>query len=157
MDYYARMVQKMLSAGCHLAVDSHIISEAVNVVMRRDWEDLMDAHPELGYATFKDFRDSVEGAAAQAEINRVIEFEIFPVIEVVERPYSKSDILKLLVIDHLDFVDRLLVLLCSDGDYILLTNDGDFADSSIDIISNNGIFFPVIDPVIDAVVSASSV
>jgi hypothetical protein len=151
MDYYARMVQKMLSDGCHLAVDSHIISEAVNVVMRRDWEDLMDAHPELGYATFKDFRDSAEGKAAQAEINRVIEEEIFPVIEVVERSYSKADMLKLLVINQLDFVDKLLVLLCEEGDYALLTNDGDFIDSDIDILSNNNIFFPVIElpPMVD--------
>jgi hypothetical protein len=147
----------MLGRGCCLAVDSNVISEVINVVMRREWGQLRASHPELGYDTFKSFRDSVDGAATQAEINRVIEEEIFPVVEVVERPYSKSDILKLLVIDHLDFVDRLLVLLCSDGDYVLLTNDGDFADSAIDIISNNGIFFPVIDPVIDAVVSASSV
>jgi hypothetical protein len=114
--------------------------------MRRDWEDLMDAHPELGYATFKDFRDSAEGQAAQAEINRVIEEEIFPVIEVVERAYSKADMLKLLVVNRLDFVDRLLVLLCEEGDYVLLTNDGDFIDSDIDIISNNNTFFPVLEP-----------
>jgi hypothetical protein len=106
----------------------------------------MDKHPELCYHTFKDFRDSVDGQAAQAEINRVLEDEVFPVIEVVERSYSKSDILKLLVVNRLDFVDRLLVLLCTDGDYVLLTNDGAFVDSDIDIISNNNIFFPVIEP-----------
>jgi hypothetical protein len=37
-------------------------------------------------------------------------------------------------------------LLCEDGDYVLLTNDGDFADTSIDILSNNDIFFPAPDP-----------
>jgi predicted nucleic acid-binding protein len=140
------MVYKMLGGGCRLVVDSNVISEVINVVMRKSWEDLMDRHPELGYHTFKSFRDSVEGAAAQAEINRVIEEEIFPVIEVVERAYSKADMLKLLVVNRLDFVDRLLVLLCEEGDYALLTNDGDFIDSDIDILSNNNIFFPVIEP-----------
>jgi hypothetical protein len=140
------MVHKMLSKGYSLAIDSHIISEAVNVVMRRKWSDLMRQHPELGYTEFKDFRDSVEGQAAQAEINRVLEDEVFPVIEVVERSYSKSDILKLLVVNRLDFVDRLLVLLCTDGDYVLLTNDGDFVDTDIDILSNNNTFFLVIEP-----------
>jgi hypothetical protein len=136
------MVLRMLSRGCHLAVDSNIISEVINVVMRKDWESLMNKHPELGYTDFKDFRDSPQGIAALSEINEVIEDQIFPVIEVVERPYSKSDILKLLVVNRLDFVDKLLVLLCEEGDYVLLTNDGDFADSEIDILSNNDIFFP---------------
>jgi hypothetical protein len=140
------MVHKMLSKGYSLAIDSHIISEVVNVVMRRKWSDLMRKHPELGYTEFKDFRDSVDGIAAQLEINRVIKSEIFPVIEVVERSYSKSDMLKLLVVSRLDFVDRLLVLLCTDGDYALLTNDGDFINSDIDILSNNNSFFPVIEP-----------
>jgi predicted nucleic acid-binding protein len=146
MHYYRKMVHKMLTKGYRLAVDSHIISEVVNVMMRRAWEELMDDYPELGYDTFKDFRDSADGKAAQAKINDVIENQIFPVVEVVERAYSKADMLKLLVIDRLDFVDRLLVLLCEEGDYVLLTNDGDFIDSDIDILSNNNIFFPVLEP-----------
>jgi predicted nucleic acid-binding protein len=146
MGYYRKMVLKMLGKGFRLAVDSHIISEVINVVLRKDWAELMRIHPELGYAEFKEFRDSAEGQAAQARINDVVENQIFPVVEVVERSYSKADMLQLLVINRLDFVDRLLVLLCEEGGYALLTNDGDFIGSDIDILSNNNIFFPVIEP-----------
>jgi hypothetical protein len=79
MNYYAKMVGKMLLRGYHLAVNSHIISEVINVVMRKEWKQLMLDYPEFGYTMFKDFRDSAEGSAALDAIHKVI-----------EKSYSKS-------------------------------------------------------------------
>jgi hypothetical protein len=112
-------------------VDSHIISEVINVVMRKEWKQLMLDYPEFGYTTFKDFRDSTEGAVALDAIHKMI-----------EKSYGKSDMLKLFGVNRLDFVDKLFVLLCSERNFALRTNDGDFVDSDIDILSNNDVFFP---------------
>jgi predicted nucleic acid-binding protein len=146
MDYYAKMVNKMLAQGCHLVVNSHVISEVINSVLRDDWDLLMRRHPELPYDTFKKFRDSIDGQEALNEIHWIIENDIFPRIKVVDKSFTKDELIQLFVVNRLDFVDKLIVLTCTEKDYVLLTNDGDFRDSDVDILSNNEVFSPATVP-----------
>ena len=38
-------------------------------------------------------------------------------------------------VDELDFSDKAIIRICEDNQFILLTNDTDFKNSNIDIIS----------------------
>jgi hypothetical protein len=76
----------------------------------------------------------------------VIENDIFPRIKVVDKSFTKDELIQLFVVNRLDFVDKLIVLTCTESNYVLLTNDGDFKDSDVDILSNNEVFFPATVP-----------
>ena len=43
----------------------------------------------------------------------------------------------MLTIDRLDFNDKIILDVCKTQDMILLTNDSDFADADVDILSAN--------------------
>ena len=44
---------------------------------------------------------------------------------------------ELLVVDELDFNDKIIFSLCKEKNMVLLTNDSDFVQSDIDILSAN--------------------
>ena len=41
------------------------------------------------------------------------------------------------IVDSLDFTDKAIERVCSENSFVLLTNDKDFKDSTIDILSCN--------------------
>jgi predicted nucleic acid-binding protein len=56
---------------------------------------------------------------------------------VIGKAFSKQDIENCLVVDELDFVDKATVTLCQENALILLTNDKDFRDVDLDILTGN--------------------
>ena len=55
--------------------------------------------------------------------------------EVIEKSYSKDDLMLMCKVDEFDFSDKAIIKICEDNNLILLTNDTDYKNSSIDIIS----------------------
>ena len=47
----------------------------------------------------------------------------------------KDDLMIMCKVDELDFSDKAIIKICEDNQFILLTNDTDFKNSYIDIVS----------------------
>ena len=86
---------------------------------------------------FKTYRDSDEGKEALNEIFSIVKTKILKHFSVIGRAFSKIDIEQFLSIDTLDFCDKAILQICKENNYILLTNDKDFAPSDLEIISSN--------------------
>ena len=87
--------------------------------------------------SFKDFRDSDEGKEALSDLYTIIDQTILPNFNITEKSYSKDEVRTFLKVDSLDFMDKGTVSICSKNSYVLLTNDKDFKDSGVDILTAN--------------------
>lgn len=130
---YSRTFGTLLKNANPLVVDFLVISEVINRVLRIEHQKL---NPIM---KFKDFRDSSEGKEALEDIHLLLKTDILNRFEIIGRAFSKSEILDYLIVNELDFVDKATVQLCQENDLILLTNDKDFRNSEIGILTGNPI------------------
>jgi predicted nucleic acid-binding protein len=85
---------------------------------------------------FKQYRDSAEGHSVQQRALAVAG-DILKVCKVIDLELGQADVKAMLKLEGLDFNDKILRNLCQTLDYALLTNDGDFRGTPINIISSN--------------------
>ncbi|WP_159729899.1 twitching motility protein PilT [Sphingobacterium sp. 18053] len=128
---YAEAFRKLLKQGNSLNVDFNIISEIVNRIIRIEYQ------KKASTISFKDFRESEEGKEALSDLYTIIDQTILPNFNITEKLYSKDEVRTFLKVDSLDFVDKGTVSICSQNSYVLLTNDKDFKDSGVDILTAN--------------------
>jgi predicted nucleic acid-binding protein len=131
MARYNTTYNTLLLQGYGLYTSFEVISELINRGMR-----LAQHIMGLDYLDFKDFRDSPQGDEALKDIHDIIR-GILTEVTIVEQSYDNDRVERLLVIDRLDFVDRSIVAICQGKSYVLFTNDGDFKDSNIEVLTNN--------------------
>ncbi len=86
---------------------------------------------------FKDFRNSQDGKDVISDIFLIVQNDILSSFKIVGKSFNKSDIEGFLVVDQLDFVDKATVSICSENNMVLLTNDRDFKNSGLDILTGN--------------------
>jgi predicted nucleic acid-binding protein len=130
---YASAFRELLRLGNPLFVDFMVVSEVVNRVVRMEHQRL---NPAL---RFKDFRNSEMGQETLNDIYVIIRNDVLKHFKVVGKAFDKQEIESCLVLDELDFVDKGAVLLCQQNDMVLLTNDKDFRDAGIEILTGNPI------------------
>jgi predicted nucleic acid-binding protein len=128
---YARALSVLLHQNSALFVDFSVISEVVNRVLRIEHQKLRPL------SKFKTFRDSDEGKNALSDIFLTIKQNILPKFNVISKSFDKEMVERLLVVDDLDFVDKSTVEICKENSLILLTNDKDFRNAEIDILTDN--------------------
>ena len=135
---YARFYSKLNTQNNTYFIDFIVISEFVNRAIRLEYEKYLDENglTKQNYS-FKHYRDSLEGQESLSDIYEIVSSEILEKFEVVEKSYSKNTIQSLLIVDELDFSDKAIVQICSENDCVLITNDKDFKNSHIAIISCN--------------------
>jgi len=113
---YARVFRNLLRQGNNLYVDFLVISEVVNRVLRIE-------HLKLNSnQKFKDFRNSQDGKDVISDIYLIVQNDILS---------------SFLIVDQLDFVDKATVAICTENNLVLLTNDRDFKNSGLDILTGN--------------------
>lgn len=128
-ELYAKLLESNTLVPCvHLL----IISEFVNRALRLEFS----AYPQ--YKDFKAFRKSEEGQKSQKLIYTITQ-KILKNFQLIHTD-PKLDLLSLLNIDSLDFTDKILVETCKTQGFTLLTNDLDFKESNIDILSLHSSF-----------------
>ena len=134
---YAKIYDDLNVPENDFIVDFLVISEFFNRAQRLDYDIYLD---ENGFnsreISYKDYRNSTYGQETLSDIYELIK-EILENFTVIEQSYSNIDIESMIIVDNLDFTDKAIVKICEVNNYILLTNDGDFKDSNIDIISCN--------------------
>lgn len=128
---YARTFRNLLRQGNKLYVDFLVISEVINRIIRVEYNKSgLDMN-------FKEYRNSEEGQDVLNDIYTIIKEQIINRFNFAGKAFSKDDINSFLSIDELDFVDKAIVSICTENDFILLTNDRDFKNSSLDILTGN--------------------
>lgn len=129
---YGSILASLMKNNVNLVVNEVVLSEIINRVLRIEFKK-RDLPPD----NFKSFRDSDDGKAVQEDIHEIIRNRILKQFKVVSEPISQEDLVSILLVNSLDFNDKLIELLCRKKDMLLLTHDFDFVSSDIDILSAN--------------------
>jgi len=128
---YARVFRTLLTQGNPLYIDFLVISEVINRVLRIE-------HLKLNSnMSFKNFRDSQDGKDTLDDIHTIIKGNILNRFNVEGKIFNNQEMENLMVINDLDFVDKATVSLCAEKSLVLLTNDRDFKNSGLDILTGN--------------------
>ncbi|MEI7589825.1 MAG: PIN domain-containing protein [Deltaproteobacteria bacterium] len=133
-DIYSEAFARILKAKSRIYIDMLIISEFINTYARTKWKQVASQEK-----TFKEFRNSTvfkpiaEDVAADVQqvlkhCSRIsIDFESLNINGLInEYAGGKSD-----------FNDQILVLLCEKNGLKLITNDGDFHQYEIPVVTAN--------------------
>lgn len=123
---YNDIVKKNLSCCVHLVT----ISEFINRLLRFKYGNRQREG-------FKKFRDSSEGQKAQEEIYSFVKSTILKHFEVIDIEITKDKLESILILDTLDFTDKVLSLACKERDLMLFTDDKDFYSANIEILTAN--------------------
>lgn len=126
---YARVFHSLLKQKNKLYVDFLVLSEVINRVIR-----IEHAKTEL---KFKEFRDSQKGQETLSDIYLLVKDDILRKFSVAGKVFDKEGIESNLVVDELDFVDKAILSLCQEHNFVLLTNDRDFKNSNVEILTGN--------------------
>lgn len=128
---YARVFRNLLRQQNNLFVDFLMISEVINRILRIEHKKINPTQK------FKDFRNSQDGIDALNDIYIIVKNEILNRFNILGKVFDKQDIELFLTIDDLDFVDKATVKLCKENTLVLLTNDKDFRNADLDILTGN--------------------
>ena len=115
-------------------VDFIVLSEFVNRAIRIEYENYKNTN---GFCKYKQFRNSQDGQQTISDVYNTIKSAIIGSFQVSGKCFDEGDINQFLSLDRLDFSDKAIELICQENNFILLTNDGDFRNSSLDILSEN--------------------
>jgi len=135
---YAWVFRNLLRQGNNLIVDFLMISEIVNRVIKSEYEKHLLANSlTKAQLKYKDFRNSHDGQDALNDIYLIVKNDILNHFRVIGKAFERQDIESFLIVDELDFVDKATVSICAENNMVLLTNDKDFKNSGLDILTGN--------------------
>ena len=135
MRQYSTLFNKLLKQGNKMYVNYLVISEVVNRAIRIEHEKYQKSQSKA--IRYKDYRNSDAGVEALEDIYTILEHDVLKHFDVVSDGYDKLDIESFLIVDNLDFGDKAIEKTCIDRDMVLITNDADFKNSKLDILSVN--------------------
>jgi len=128
---YARVFSDLLRQKNNLFVDFLVISEVINRVVRIEHQKINPTQ------RFKDFRNSPDGQEVLSDIYMIVKNDILDRFSIIGKAFSKQDIENSLVVDELDFADKGIAQICRENVLVLLTNDKDFKNTDLDILTGN--------------------
>lgn len=135
---YARVFNKLLKQKNNLFVDFLVISEVVNRTIKFEYEKyLLIKSISKEKLKYKTYRNSEDGINALNDIYIIVKDRILKNFTIIGKSFNKMDIENFLLVDELDFVDKATVLLCKENSFVLLTNDRDFKNVDLDILTAN--------------------
>lgn len=134
---YTNAFRNMLMNNSKIFVDDLILSEFINAFRQLEFKRMI---PEFEWSQgFKRFRDSSEAV----EMAREIASQSRKILKVSERCSSIfnfvniDDLLNEFEKGHSDFNDQLYIELCKADGLILVTNDGDFKNRGVPVLTAN--------------------
>jgi len=128
---YARVFSDLLKQGNNLFVDFLITSEVINRILRNEHQRINPTQK------FKEFRNSQDGKDALDDVYIIVKNDILAQFNVIGKAFNSQEIESFLSVDELDFVDKATVTLCAENNFVLLTNDKDFRDCGLDMLTGN--------------------
>lgn len=135
---YASIFSGLLKQNISISLDFIVISEAVNRAIRIEYEKhLQENNIKKETLKFKEYRDSEAGRQTLEDIYQVISEKVLNKFLVTGKIFTKTEIESYLSVDCLDFNDKAIISLCKENNFIFLTNDKDFVNADIDILTSN--------------------
>lgn len=132
---YSTAFANLVSAQAQPVLDPMVLSEYLNRYIRLEWE----GNYRTQYLKFKDFRNSPDfsavALAAETFARRILSF-----CQIHSIPADELDLSLALAefsAGGVDFNDALLVDICKNRNLKLMTNDGDFQDGGIEVLTTN--------------------
>lgn len=136
--HYSSVFGKLMRQNNTLATDFIVISETLNRVIRIEYQKyLYERNLKDDDYKFKEYRDSSDGKEVLNDIHTIVKSKILTKFSIIGKTFQKSDIETFLSVDSLDFSDKAILSLCKESNCILLTNDKDFAESDIEILTSH--------------------
>lgn len=135
---YSKIFKTLLENKTELVTSIEVISEVVNRLLRIAF-DVYKSENNTD-VSFKNFRNSEQGKEKQKEVYDLLRDVILKTIKLKNISLTNKDLIELLNSKYsycLDFTDKLIFNCCKSLNMILLTNDSDFSNCEIDIISTN--------------------
>lgn len=130
---YSDLFMRMLERNVEIYIDNTVLSEFINRVIRIEFDVEMKINPVLNLP-FKKYRDTNNGKMTVNHANTLVT-SILKYIQIDGEVMNKNDIESILIVDSLDYNDKIIEHLCEAKHYILVTNDIDFKESNVDILS----------------------
>ncbi|MDX2245937.1 MAG: PIN domain-containing protein [Bacteroidia bacterium] len=134
---YSQVFKALLQQDNPRALSFNVISEVVNRILRIEYSNHLKRSGKSGALDFKPYRNSTAGQNALRDIYQIIQGDMLPLFEIVDKICTKPEIGAMLNIDHLDFNDKYIARLCQDKNMVLLTNDKDYLHSQAEILTAN--------------------
>lgn len=133
---YSAMFSQLMRNGNRLVVDYNVLSEVVNKELRSSFKSYAVAHgkPDSYYKTW---RNSADGQNAEIRTYKIVRSMLSSVFQLDGKIYGKEDIHAMLSPTNQDFTDKAIINLCQEKHFVLLTNDRDFANADLEILSAN--------------------
>ena len=126
-----------------MAINTFVLSEVINRVLRIELENedkkkkKKKKNKNKKKIDFKSFRNSPKGQSIQKDIFDITKNKILKYFQVIDKQLTTDNIKNMLSLDTLDFNDKIILDVCKTHNMVLLTNDADFANADIDILSAN--------------------
>jgi predicted nucleic acid-binding protein len=132
---YSIAFKNLVSAQAQPVLDPMVLSEYLNRYIRIEW----GGSDKSQYPKFKDFRSSPNFSAV-ASAAEIFAKKILTICQVHSIPASELDLNRALAdfsAGGVDFNDAILVDICKRRNLKLMTNDGDFQDGGIEVLTAN--------------------
>jgi len=142
---YTRCFASILKSDNKIYTDFTVISEFVNAYLRLAGS-LYRIQENINKFNYKrDFRGTTEYKDALRDAYTMVKSNILKKAVVCNRNYDLSSMQSLADETDLncDFNDRHIVSLCNENRMYLLTHDGDFQQTNVDLISHNSIYWKI--------------
>lgn len=131
---YSEVLAKILAARSKVFIDVLIVSEFINTYARLKWNVMDKPH-----GNFKSFRKSRDFKPIAQDISADVK-QILKHCLRIESGFDALAIIDLLdeyALGKADFNDQVIATLCREKGLILVTDDGDFRDNEIPIVTAN--------------------
>jgi predicted nucleic acid-binding protein len=138
LNIYSSIYSDILAHNMQSHVNFTVISEVVNRATRIEYEYFLRRNGlDRSSLSFKQYRNCKEGQQTIFDIYRIIEADIICKFTITGRAFTDNDISNMLSTSDMDINDKAIEHICLENNFILLTNDSDFRNSCIDILSGN--------------------
>lgn len=137
---YSSFFKDLLKQKIVIVTDRTTLSEFINRALRYEYEThLRENNLDKRSLPFKEFRDQNYGKETVKEIYSITKEKILNQFEYLDKSFSKEEVLEILDKENGDFNDQLIAKFCQENSLFFLTNDGDFKNTGIDILTANPI------------------
>ncbi len=136
---YSATYHFLLKAGTPVFIDFVVISEFVNRYLRIAFSNYTKKNHLINFNYKKDYRQTDDFTEAWKNVCDIVNNRILSKTITINFEYDKSSFENLLDSNNsdTDFNDNHIMNLCHTNDLYLLTHDGDFKNSEINIITEN--------------------
>lgn len=132
---YSTAFANLVSAQAQPVLDPMVLSEYLYRYIRLEWE----GNYKSRYSKFKDFRNSSDFSPIASVVEKTAK-KILSFCQIHSVPANELDLSQALSdfsAGGEDFNDALLVDVCKKRNLKLMTNDGDFQDGGIEVLTTN--------------------